>query len=186
MHDLDNAGGGTMHGISLKGTCVSCTVRGNTFNNIGDGAIAAWFNGYSGYGELETNVEVLFNKILTTTGQALSVNQANDSAGIYHIYRNTFYGTTILNSIDSNNGPYYMNNNVIVNTNNPQISCDGTACGSQVVEGSAPNTNLKGAPSDGIVYLDGTLQPAYQQYVGVKGFQINNQVPQTPTGLIVR
>ncbi len=184
-----------MNGVGLKGGCIRCEVRGNTFKNIGTDSITGigiWAN--SGPTTIDNQNEIRYNNVLAGTNQArnfaLSVNQFNPpDSGVYYIGRNTFLGAVNFNSIDAANGPYYVYNNVIVNSLTTQpdhINCGYcTARESQIIA----TNNLTGVPTDNIIDPNGNLTSGYASFLGTRGHKLSSSpvpVPAAPVDLRVQ
>jgi hypothetical protein len=152
-------------GIALKADMAQFTVRHNSMYAISGSGIAG--NNHS----ITTHGEILFNLVQGAAVAALEINQDAQARRI-NIYRNTFVGTVLVRSADSEDGPFYFSNNVIVN-NNP-----GVPAGSHISHRSVAdpariviNNNLVGNPADNIVDANGNLTPAYIQFLGTRGYQ---------------
>lgn len=95
---------------------------------------------------------------------AQDLNQDGLALQIF-VYRNTFQGRVRVRNADSENGPFYLSNNVIVNDDR------GTPAGSHIYFENVRDpsrikvtNNLVGTPADGPVNPDGTLTPAHAKH----------------------
>ncbi len=181
IHDSDGGGLSSFHGISIKGSCRMCAIRGNRFKNIGVNesgypGTAIWIYDQT-TGPLTGDIEVSYNDVVTggysDKQVALSLNESVQFAsGQHYIYRNTFQGRVVLTSIDRINGPYNFYNNVIVNADASQpdhIYCGRcTARNSQI---SARN-NLTGIPAANLIDTNGNLTSGYTSLLGTRGYQL--------------
>lgn len=188
IHDqtpFDNTGGG----LAMKEAIYNTTVRGNKLYNIYRRVINGNMNGLN-------NVEILYNLVYNTgpvggctgCGTALEFNNFSNATNMY-IYRNTFVGRIRAESVDSSDGPFYFNNNVIVNPDS------GTPAGSHIYHDYSTdpsrvilNNNLVGDPSDNIVDSIGNLTSAYSSYLGTHGYQTSGWTPppSPPTNLTIQ
>lgn len=156
FHDVTN-------GVELKAIVPQFTVRGNLFYNISGIALGGNMH------DSLTSGEILFNLVRDATTSALDLNQDSMAAAIY-VSRNTFIGEVRLREVDAADGPFYLNNNVIIN------NVSGTPAGSHLTYYTvlAPSriiavNNLAGFPNNNIVDGSGALTPAYSQYIGTHG-----------------
>ena len=160
-------------GVFIKGGEMQrVTVRANTFRNMARRAIA-------GNMLVLRSAEILFNRVLdihnieSYTGGtnydpvALAINQ-NGAAGVIHIYRNTFVGRVLVHNTDDADGPFYFNDNVIVN-NDPgsHIVFDNVTAPSRVII----TDNLVGGPRQKIVDEQGNLIGNNEASIGKRGHQ---------------
>lgn len=169
-------------GTELKADIPQFTYRANDHFSIGRGAVGGNMHYETTYGE------ILFNLARVPSGDyAVDVNQDGMAKRI-DIYRNTFIGRVRVRETDSVDGPFYLYNNVIVNTD------AGTPVGSHVYHLSVSDPsrirltdNLVGYPSDGIVDAGGSLTSAFQQYLGSRGYQIGGTAsrPLPPSQLVI-
>jgi len=161
--------------VELKADVRQFTVRGDTFYNISMTALGGNMHGCVGCGSggadlYTTSGEMLFNNSRSSLN-AVDLNQDGQARQLF-VYRNTFVGRVQVRNTDSNDGPFYLSNNVIVNSDS------GTPAGSHVYldNVSAPSrivltNNLAGYSSDGIVDASGNLTAAYAGYIGTHGYQ---------------
>jgi hypothetical protein len=175
---LDNGSGSPIEGIALKNNDTYVDVRGNFLDNISVKAIDGNWNA-------DSNLEIRFNRVLNASNDydssahgALTINH-DDTAGVAYIHRNTFEGTVTLRFATSGDGPFYLDNNVIVNENAAQDTPDGSyithydvADSSRIVLGTGDDVNISGEASDNIIDANGDLQGAYTSYLGTKGYQL--------------
>jgi hypothetical protein len=153
-------------GIEIKNDARQYTVRRNTFYNIPSLAIGGNMHTETTHGE------ILFNNVRDNAPLALDLNQ-DAMAGLTHVYRNTFHGTVRVRNVTTENGPFDLRHNVIVNNDG------GTPDGSHIVyeyvlDESRINQvdNLAGYPADGIIDAMGNLTGAYTQYIGSRGHML--------------
>lgn len=164
------------YAIELKDDVRQFSVRHNTIYNVQNTGIGGNMQ------ETGTHGEIMFNNV--RAGLALDLNQ-NGMAGRIHAYRNTLVGRAQVRNTDSADGPFWIYNNVIVNSDS------GTPSGSHVYHNnvSAPgqvilNDNLPGYPSANMVDAEGNLTAAYAQYIGTHGHQLAGITgPRPPTNL---
>jgi hypothetical protein len=171
-NDFTNA----LIGTELKADMPQFTYRKNRHVNIS--AIAIGGNMHS----MTTHGEINFNLVNSPSGQfALDVNQDGQAKRV-DVYRNTFIGNVRVRNVDLSDGPFRLNNNVIVNNNSSQT---------KVLLESVLDLlrvtvldNLSGAPSAGIVDGTGQLTSAYSQWIGTRGHQLGNEIrPRPPTNV---
>jgi hypothetical protein len=161
--------GSESEGFALKGGVMDrVTVRHNTISNILQ-------KGVGGNMHFLQSAEILFNRISEATAGAVDINQ-DGVAGPVHVYRNTFVGRVMVRNTDSADGPFYFQNNVIIN-NDPgnHIYMENVSDASRV----RITDNLTGTASQGIVDAGLNLTSGYLSYVGTRGYQIPG-VPTAP------
>jgi len=169
--------------VELKDDVRRYTVRGNRFYGITNTALGGNMH------ETTTNGEICFNNIAASQ-HALDVNQ-DGMAGITYIYRNTLVGRVRIRNTDAADGPFYLRNNVIINSDG------GTPSGSHVYHESvtAPSrvvlsNNLAGYANQGIVDANGLLTAAYGSYMGTHGHQTGpggsiDSAPRAPANVTI-
>jgi hypothetical protein len=171
-------------GVFIKGGEMQrVTVRGNTFHDVARRAIA-------GNMLVLRSAEILFNRVYnvrniknyTADGNynpvALEVNQ-NGAAGVIHIYRNTLVGRVFVYNTDAADGPFYFQQNVIVNDDpGTHIAFENVTEASRVVV----TDNLVGKPGDRIVDANGNLTGSSAAQVGRRGYQRSDVKPERPAG----
>jgi hypothetical protein len=167
--------GNDSEGFALKGgPLFRITVRNNNIYDIDQKGIGGNMN------QLQS-AELLYNRISNARLNALDINQ-DGLAGPVWVYRNTIVGQAKVRNTDTTDGPFYFQNNVIINSD------PGSHI---VVEGSTPSrvigsNNLVGAASGGIVDGNLNLTSAYASYVGTHGYQTSGSTggggtaPSTP------
>ncbi|HTM32734.1 MAG TPA: Ig domain-containing protein [Vicinamibacterales bacterium] len=179
-----------INGIEEKAGPTQFTIRGNRFTNIGRSGALEWaiggnMNSQNGY--LVTG-EVCFNlvRMANLSDEAYNFNWSSNS-GTIAAYRNTFIGRVTAILVDSGDGPFTINNNVIVNNDNVpnRVWFDQVTDASRITI----SNNLVGDPSANIVDANGNLTGAYAQYVGTRGYQIGagggTTLPNAPRNLRV-
>lgn len=168
----DNSGTDT-EGIALKAYVKYIDVRHNYISNIEQNAIGGNFN----YSE---NNEIRYNRVTDASGSsypgALVLNYQTENCGVAYAYRNTFEGYVTVRGAGTGDGPYYLDDNVIINESGEVdgIDCGSVACSDEsiIVLGAGADANLVGDAADAIIDASGNLQGAYLQYLGSKGYQI--------------
>jgi hypothetical protein len=158
------------------------TIRGNHIEGqTTRGAIYAQEYDYSG------DIEICFNLIQMSASDGVALTLVpSDPGGPINIYRNTFVGHINVNRVRSTNGPFTINNNVIINNS---ASPDKITRSSSVSDESRLIVvdNLTGTLSDNIVDSNGNLTSAYKSYLGSRGHQIGDQLaPPQQVRLVVR
>jgi hypothetical protein len=166
-------------GTSLKADIPQFTYRRNTHVNVQDQGVGGNMNYTTTYGEILYN---LFNQPSST--RAVRINQ-NMVTQRVDIYRNTVIGRLQIENIGSNNGPFRVYNNVIVNNDS------GTPSGSHVYASSSSyefGDNLTGYPSDGLVDSFGALTGNSTRFIGTHGHQLlgDASAPSAPTALLLQ
>ena len=171
-------------GVFIKGGEMRrVTVRGNTFHDLARRAIA-------GNMLVLRSAEILFNRVYnvrniknyTADGNynpvALELNQ-NGAAGVIHIYRNTLVGRVFVYNTDEADGPFYFQQNVIVNDDpGTHIFFEDVTAPARVVV----TDNLVGKPGDRIVDGNGNLTGSHAAQIGKRGHQRSDVKPDRPAG----
>lgn len=157
-------------GLYLKSSATRCSVRGNYLVSV----VSA--NGYASgqgdqidYSQIATQNEWCYNTVDGGIYTALGINRAYTTTAPTNVwmYRNTLIGGITLRNATASNGPYAIENNVLISS--APVYIDG---------GTAPNlthtgTECEGSAAAGIVnpstYL---LQGSYLAYLGTRGAQI--------------
>ena len=170
---------GSNEGLALKAYDQYVSVRGNFF----DGDFSA--GSISGNMNNDDEFDISFNRIINADNTfsesnpygAITINY-NETQGRAYIYRNTFEGTVTVRHAITSNGPFYFDNNVIVNENSAVDVPDGSYLTqvdvtdqSRIVVGTGANTNLVGSAADAIIDASGDLTEAYSAYLGTHGYQ---------------
>lgn len=190
--------------IAYKSRLNNGTVRRNIFNISNSGRpLGTTMN--SPFFESD-DTEINFNLFMLPeeSGIAAEFNDRGplNPQGTTYFYRNTMVGNFVFKNVDGLNcaaaGPYYLSNNVIINSNTPvggyakvnHLSYHYTSSNNpdQCIN---KNGNLLGLPSDNIVDANGNLTPAYSSYLGTTGWQIaqatsDTTAPAAPRGLVVQ
>jgi hypothetical protein len=174
---ISNSTGTNIEGVAMKGGMTRPTVRHNTIHDICCNAIGG--NTHSNY-----DTEILYNNLKNAD---IILNQ-DDLAYTFYIYRNTVVGGVIVLNADSTTGPFTFTNNVIVNNsaNTDHINCGGGVVGCTDPSKVIRVGNQSGISSDNIVDANGNLTTAYLSYLGLKGYQINGNLPAPPKNLVVK
>jgi hypothetical protein len=163
-----------LNGIELKDSVQQFTVRGNTFYNIPGMAIG----GNMAVDDSPTNGEICFNNVRAQS-IALDMNQQGTATAIY-VYRNTFVGRVQIRWADSQDGPFRLSNNVIVNSDagypsGSHVTHIDTIDGSRIVLVN----NLGRYPADNAIDAAGNLTSGYASYVGTHGHMISGTTSTT-------
>ena len=169
-------------GFDLKEGVRQFTVRGNHFDGItsGNGAGPGLLNsadGQKSYGEW------CFNYCEATSQGGVALRIPADSAfdpGVFYVYRNTIYGWINFAGLDSGDGPYYFENNVIINSDSGD-HINGSGTNIHITD------NLVGNASDNIIDpVGGNLTQEYLVFLGTRGWETSiKKAPKSPTGLTV-
>ncbi len=153
--------------MELKAGVAEFTVRSNRFNDISGIAIGG--NMHS-IGAAATGGDILFNLVLDSSLYALDLNQDGMATRI-NVLRNTFLGRVNIRNVTSGNGPFRLNNNVVINADGartpPFFTYEQVSDPSRVIIG----TNLTGTPSAGLVDANGQLTAASLSNLGTHGHQ---------------
>ncbi len=165
--------------INLKSTDSRTTIRKNyigTSDNYGISIFAQYY---------ANDTEIVFNFIesLVRIGEYEGIQ----GPGVTYIYRNTINNQIHLQYIQDDDGPFYFENNVIVNTTPSDHIRDQTPeHWSITANRSIVNDNLFGVPKDDIINIDGTLSDSYVAYRGKFGHIINYTKPLPPNQVQVK
>jgi hypothetical protein len=172
----DNDFTNTFFGTELKADMPQFMYRKNRHVNVPGTSIGG--NMHS----LTTHGEIAFNLVNSPSGTlALDVNQDGQAKRI-DIYRNTFIGNVRVRNVDLLDGPFRLNNNVIVNSSSAtsKITLESILDLLRITL----IDNLTGAPSAGIVDGTGVLTSGYSQWIGTRGHQLGNEIrPRPPTNV---
>lgn len=180
----DTTGADSIEGVAVKGNTSKVYVRQNIIHDVPA-------RGIGGNNDITTDSEYLYNYIYNALENAIEVNQDSVAQRIY-IYRNTFVGRVQVLNATSSSGPFYFDNNVIINNDSgTHIYCGGGVNGCSSPLKVVANNNLIGTPSDNIVDSNGNLTVGYAQYVGTRGWQLgggssDTTPPAAPSGLSVQ
>lgn len=123
-------------------------------------------------------------------GSGIQVGSYDGESGptVVHLYRNTIKGKLFFRSIQEDDGPVYISNNVIINSDpadhiRDQIGEHYSITANRSILGE----NLFGLPDDNIIDSEGNLTENYSQYLGCMGWQIPDNhdtvSPNSPSGL---
>jgi len=166
-----------------------CVIAANSSSGQG-GFFGNMQFGSGGVGERSSG-EFRFNLVdrrnVSAPAIALDLNQNGDTLNMF-VYRNTFLGELQVRGVMTDDGPFRIYQNVIVN------STSGTPAGShimhyEVVDPSRilPTDNLVGFPADNLVTATGTLAPSQDRWRGLRGHEIGSEVrPRPPTAVAVQ
>ena len=174
-----NPSGDPLEGLALKHANRHVDVRYNYFDgDFGDGAINGNWNDD---GDIEIRYNLILNSpvLFPSNNFALNINHDGNANNPYYIYRNTIQGTVFLNQAHAGNGPFYFNNNVVINENS------GTPSGSHVSYSTDSRrltdvgvfrygANFARFVSDNAIDSQGNLSPAFSSQVGTHGYQLGN------------
>lgn len=165
--------------ITLKSTINRITVRGNSITTADGYSIVAVSQYYVAY------ADILHNYI---KGGVLQFGAFTGDSGPIesHIHRNTIDGLFWLKGIESDDGPIYIKNNIVINDDpNNQIR-DSSSEHYSIKDNSViySSDNLGGPASSGIIDSSGNLTSGYSSYIGSHGHMIGAS-PLPPQGLSV-
>jgi hypothetical protein len=156
--------------MAVKSDDSETYIRGNTFTDITGSAIY----GNNAQVQDQTYVEVSHNNCISVTGYCLVINQ-NSLLGVSYYYRNTFNGGIWLRNTDSSDGPFYLTDNVIVNSQAAngscpaKVNCEGVTDYTRLVL----TDNLTGVSGDSITDSNGLLQGSYRtSWLGTRGWEL--------------
>lgn len=156
-------------GIGPKSSNTMWFIRANRLENM-PGMRSIWL--YNA-GDDTADQEVSYNLVITPTADAaLSVGQSGSpTAGVAHIFRNTFIGPVSFQNVTTSKGPYYLRENVIIND---ASTADHTTCGNCTnPELVISERNLVGTAADGIVDAQGRLQGTWRdEFLGTRGHEL--------------
>ena len=169
----DSTGGSNTEGIAIKGGPLDrITVRHNIIYDF-------VHKGIGGNMHHLGSAEILFNRVYNVTNfgkyepgtsSAVEINQ-DGLANNVHVYRNTIVGRVSIRNTDSNDGPFSLSNNVIINDDGGSyIYHDYVTDPSRIIA----TDNLVGSPSKSIVDVNLNLTPRHSSYVGTHGYQLKN------------
>jgi hypothetical protein len=162
--------------LAIKGGLLpNETVRANVMTDRINTGIGGNMTNFSG--------EIYHNLVIQSTTPDSANGTLTLGVALVHplnvvrVYRNTFVGQVNISWLQSTNGPYYFDYNVIVNNGGsagrcPQrLSCYSSTSGhDKIVMGQ----NLQGSLSDGIVGTNGQLQGSYRtQWLGLRGYELS-------------
>lgn len=150
------------------------TVRANIMTDRINTGIGGNMTNFSG--------EVYHNLVIQSTTPNAANGTLTLGVALVHplrvvrVYRNTFVGQVNISWLQSTNGPYYFDGNVIVNSGGSGGSCpqrlacyNSTSGYDKIVMGQ----NLQGRSSDNIVDSAGRLQGNYRtQWLGLRGYEL--------------
>jgi hypothetical protein len=172
----DNDFTNTFFGTELKADMPQFTYRKNRHVNVPGTSIGGNMHSVTTHGE------IAFNLVNSPSGTlALDVNQDGQAKRI-DVYRNTFIGNVRVRNVDLADGPFRLNNNIIVNSSSAQtkITLESILDLLRITV----LDNLTGAPSAAIVDGTGLLTSAYSQWIGTRGHQLGNEIrPRPPTNV---
>jgi len=157
----------SIEGIALKVDVTNATVRGNQIYNLAQYPIGG---NMTGEGNACGDFEISHNYVQNPSGEAIYINQDPTGAAgpvqdIY-LHHNTFVGRIDLNGSSTITGPYWINNNVIVQASGNYVN--------QIDPVSTVNTHVSDnlTATTGLIDSNGLLLPAYSEYIGVMGWQV--------------
>jgi hypothetical protein len=91
-----------------------------------------------------------------------------------HVFRNTILGSAKNGRVTADNGPFYWQNNVIVNDSGDPDNITRSVWSTTVPERLVIENNLTGTTADGIVDAQGNLTAEYAEFIGTHGHQLGN------------
>lgn len=164
--------------LALKGEVPRYTVRANTFASdvrTGIGGNMATSSSNLTYGEVYHNLSLASGTNDVEGGLTLGAARVTP-IGPTWVYRNTFIGHVLVTNITSTDGPFYLLNNVIVNSGGTGGGCPTrlTCYYTTAYDRIQMTTNLQGTSSDGILDTTGLLQGSYRSsWIGLRGFELS-------------
>lgn len=175
-----------IHSISPKLNTSMWFIRGNrVFGTSNNGILVQYY-------ATSTDIEISHNFVKMTTGKAVRLNSESvTTGGKVYVLRNTLLGGVEAIRTTSTNGPFYFNNNVIINETTYQDKIQRTSIddASRLII----QNNLTGNSSANIVDSNGNLTTDYSSYLGIYGYQTGltstpplNLIPNPPTGVSIR
>lgn len=180
-------------GPDQKMHVVRFEVRTSTLANMSNSEQGGLFGnqqfGSGGIGE-NASGEYRFNMVdrrnVSAAAIAIDMNHSSDTRNLY-VYRNTFLGAVRMRNSATDDGPFRIYENVIVNSN------AGTPSGSHVTYMNAGDTsrvtiqdNLAGYPADNLVTSSGLLADSQARWRGLRGHELGNvtrPVPPAPAAV---
>lgn len=161
-------------GVSVKSTTVGVAIRGNFFGVGSDKAINLQAQYYA------VDTEISFNRVFSTL--VLGGFPADQGPMSTVVERNTIVAPLWLKSIEADDGPVIIKNNVVINDDFADHVRDQPAEHYSIVTvKSVLEGNLMGVPSAAIVDDVGDLTAKYSEYVGRVGYQLPNSMNKTPS-----
>lgn len=153
------------HSIGPKLNTSNWHIRGNKITAASSNGINVMYYTTSG------DIEVSYNYVKMASGNGISLNQEDVAAGgpIY-VYRNTVVGEIRIDTVTSTNGPFSIDDNVIINS----VSGDKLT---KVAISDASRLTTRGTlgGTSGIIDTDGLLiEPTYSSSIGVTGWQLTD------------
>ena len=170
IHDIidTTTKGSSIEGIALKVDATNITVRGNQIYNVSQSPIGGDMTGED---VPCGNFEIDHNFIQNPSGDAIFINRDPDTVfgkgpvkSIY-LHHNTFVGRIDLNNSSALSGPYYINNNVLIQSAGNYVN--------QISPKDISKTyifnNLTKSTTVGVIDSDGHLIPEYSD-MGLMGW----------------
>lgn len=131
------------------------------------------------------DVEISYNLVQVTSGQALWIGQERATYGAMTSLRNTYVGNVVVDNLVNSSGPVSFDRDVIINSaSGNKITSNSSSSLSAVIA----NDLLTGTSSSGIVDSAGNLSGSYTQYVGSRGYQRGDNEekhPNPPQSVVV-
>ena len=160
----------TNHGILLKSTTNHTTIRRNIFESGSETSVGIYGQAYSNENDVSFN---LMKSPLRVGG-----SEGDSGPGNTYIYRNTILGELQFRFIGEDDGPIYIHDNVIVNSNPPDHIMDEVGEHWSIsANRSVLSNNLMGSPDDGITDSNGHLIGQYVSYIGKAGWEVSRNTP---------
>jgi hypothetical protein len=165
---------GDTEGLALKHANRHVDVRNNLFDGrFTTGAISGNWND-------DGDLEIRFNHVKNAANTyvrhsldgAITINHDKLARFPVHIYRNTFEGNVIVRFAASDNGPFHIHHNVIINENAEPTP--GSGLSFQDVEDPSRvvlSDNLSATPSQGMTDAHGNLTAAFSRFRATHGHQ---------------
>ncbi|WP_164743937.1 putative Ig domain-containing protein [Saccharospirillum alexandrii] len=155
--------------IGPKSNIENWTIRANHIK--GQTSLGAIWNQEYGYsGSIEINYNLI--EMENSNGVAVKLLSSNPGGEIF-VNRNTLIGHVVVQSLQSTKGPWYFEENIIINdsSNSDKISRSSTVDESRLIV----NNNLVGNGADGIIGDNGQLTEEYSEYLGQRGHQLGTE-----------
>ena len=152
------------HSISAKTDTKNWAIRGNKITGSTITGISTQC-----YPDL-MDTEISHNYVKVASGDALRLNfEWNETTGAEYIHHNTIVGPIELINALPTNGPWVFYNNVIVNsTGGDKVTKTGWSTSTSYTN----SNNLSETVEANILDANGFLLPAYSEYIGVMGWQV--------------
>jgi len=173
IHDITDTmpkdGSPSIEGIALKVDVTNATVRGNKIYNVPQYPIGGDMTGEDvACGDFE----ISHNYVQNPSAETIYVNRDpyNTSGPVQDIYmhHNTFVGRVQLNRSNTDTGPYWIYNNVLVQSEGEYVQQI------DLIDASTTHAsdNLTSTATTGMIDADGILDVLQSAYIGLRGWQL--------------